>query len=127
ILIRRAGVIERSVKWVRRHPALSTIYALLVVITIGAAAWRVAGEPGGSRTLSLPVRNARPDRRPVGVAVSWNGRALGRVTLAGDGWKRLVLPVAGPGVLRLAVSETFRPDRPDDLRRLGIEAGADPP
>ncbi len=41
ILIRRAGVIERSVKWVRRHPALSTIYALLVVITIGASAWRV--------------------------------------------------------------------------------------
>jgi len=92
-----------------------------------AAAWRVAGEPGVTRILSLPVRNARPDRRPVGVAVSWNGGAPGQVTLAGDAWKRLVLPVAGPGVLRLAVSETFRPERPDDPRRLGIEIGADPP
>lgn len=41
ILIRRAGVVERSVKWVRRHPALSTIYGLLLVMTIGAATWRV--------------------------------------------------------------------------------------
>ncbi|MEK6644192.1 MAG: protein kinase [Planctomycetota bacterium] len=41
ILIRRAGVVERSVKWVRRHPALSTIYGLLIVMTIGAGTWRV--------------------------------------------------------------------------------------
>jgi len=92
-----------------------------------AAAWRIAGEPGIARTLSLPVRNARPDRRPVNVAVSWNERPLGRVTLTADTWKRLILPVSGSGVLRLAVSETFRPARPDDTRRLGIEVGADPP
>ncbi|MEK7327869.1 MAG: protein kinase, partial [Chloroflexota bacterium] len=41
ILIRRAGVVERSVKWVRRHPALSTIYGLLLVMMIGAGTWRV--------------------------------------------------------------------------------------
>ena len=95
--------------------------------TAEAAAWRVTGEPGATRTLSLPVRNARPDRRPVSLAVSWNGRALGRVQLAGDAWKRLELPVAGPGVLQLAISETFRSERPNDRRRLGIEVGADPP
>lgn len=92
-----------------------------------AAAWRVAGEPGLARTVSLPVRNARPDRRPVSVAVSWNGRFLGRVALVPDGWKRLEVPVAGAGVLRLGISETFQPARTDDTRSLGIEVGPDLP
>jgi O-antigen ligase len=92
-----------------------------------AAAWRVAGEPVPTRTLSLPVRNARPDRRPLTVSVSWNGRFLGRVTLAAEGWKRLEVPIAGPGVFRLGISETFRPTRPEDTRHLGIEVGADFP
>jgi O-antigen ligase len=92
-----------------------------------AAAWSVAGEPGLARTLSLPVRNARPDHRPVSVAVSWNGRFLGRVPLAPDGWKHLEVPVAGAGVLRLGISDTFRPAGPADARHLGIEVGAGSP
>ena len=95
--------------------------------TSASAAWRVAGAPGESRLLSLPVRNARPDRQTVTLDAFWNDRPLGAVPLAAGGWKRLELRAEGPGVLRIGVSETFRPDRPDDTRRLGIEVGADPP
>ena len=42
--------------------------------TSAAAAWLVPGTPGTERTLSLPVRNARPDGQPVALDVSWNGR-----------------------------------------------------
>lgn len=34
---------------------------------------------------------------------------------------------AGLGVLRLGISETFRPARPEDARCLGIEVGAGSP
>jgi O-antigen ligase len=92
-----------------------------------AAAWLVPGTPGADRTLSLPVRNARPDGQPVDVEVSWNGRPAGRVALSAAGWRRLELPVTGPGVLKLEIGETFRPAVRRDPRRLGIEVGPDLP
>ncbi len=92
-----------------------------------AAAWLVPGTSGTHRTLSLPVRNARPDGQPVEVDVSWNGSLAGRATLPAAGWKRLELPVAGSGVLKLETGRTFRPAAAGDPRRLGIEVGADPP
>ena len=95
--------------------------------TGGAAAWLVSGTTGTDRTLSLPVRNARPDGQPVDVDVSWNGRLTGRVTLSAAGWKRLEIPVRGPGVLKLGISETFRPAERWVSRRLGIEVGPDLP
>jgi O-antigen ligase len=91
--------------------------------TARAAAWRVPGMPGGRQTLALPVRNTRPDLRAVSLAVFWNDRPLGRVALAASSWKRLEVPVEGAGILRLEVSETFRPSRAEDSRRLGIEVG----
>jgi O-antigen ligase len=95
--------------------------------TTKAAAWYVTGRPARSKALALPVRNARPDRTPVDVGVRWNGKFLGRVTLPADGWKVLEVPAAGPGVLALRISETFRPAAPGDSRNLGIEVGADAP
>lgn len=92
-----------------------------------AAAWRVTGGQGEATTLALAVRNARPDGRPVSLAVSWNGRPLGSVSLPAEGWKRLEVPATAPGVLRIGVSETFRPAAPGDPRSLGIEVGADGP
>jgi O-antigen ligase len=92
--------------------------------TSHAAAWLVPGTPGASRILALPVRNARPDLRAVPLALFWNDRPLGRVVLAASGWKRLEVPSDGPGVFRIEMSETFRPSRTEDARRLGIEVGA---
>jgi hypothetical protein len=52
------------------------------------------------------------------------------VPLPAGAWRRLEVPVpADTGaalVLRLGVSETFRPIAKDDRRELGIEVGADP-
>ncbi len=95
--------------------------------TSAAAAWLVPGTPGTERTLSLPVRNARPDGQPVALDVSWNGHPSGRVTLPVAGWKRLELRVNGPGVLRLGIGETFRPAGRRDPRLLGIEVGPELP
>ncbi len=92
-----------------------------------AAAWRVDGRGDTVQMLALPVRNARPDRRPVSIDVSWNDRFLGRVSLPAEGWKRLEVPASGEGVLGLKVSETFRPAAPGDPRSLGIEVDPDAP
>ena len=91
--------------------------------TARAAAWRLHGTEGVARTVALPVRNARPDGKRVTLAVFWNDRLLGHVPLPASSWKRLEVPAAGPGVLRLGISDTFRPVRSFDLRRLGIETG----
>ncbi len=88
-----------------------------------AAAMDVAVPDGGGRTVSLPVRNARPDRAPVLVDVYWDDRLRGRVPLPFGGWRRLELRIPDSGVLRLVPSATFRPLRGPDQRRLGIEVG----
>jgi O-antigen ligase len=94
--------------------------------TTRAAAWRVAPF-GTSAILVLPVRNARPDGRPVALEVFVDDAPHGRVTLAAGGWKRLEVPFArGDSVLRVAVSETFRPLLAGDRRHLGIETGRAP-
>jgi hypothetical protein len=41
IASRRAGPVEKAVKWVRRHPALAAIYALSVLLLAGGITWRV--------------------------------------------------------------------------------------
>lgn len=84
-----------------------------------------SGRPAGPSDLSLPVRNARPDGRPVGIEVSWNDRLAGRVTLPRAGWYRLELPVRGSGVLLLRVDPPFRPGA-GDARLLGVEVGPAP-
>lgn len=99
--------------------------------TAGAAAWRIPGLTGGGAAMAvLPVRNARPDARPVALDV-WVGDApRGRVTLPPGAWRRLEVPVAAaPGadvLLRILVSETFRPPGRGDPRALGIETGPAP-
>jgi serine/threonine protein kinase/tetratricopeptide (TPR) repeat protein len=40
ILARRVGPIEKAVKWVRRHPAMTTIIVLSVGLTLGGIMWR---------------------------------------------------------------------------------------
>jgi O-antigen ligase len=111
--------------------------------TSSSATWRVAPPAAaGARTrppagwiVSLPVRNARPDGRTVALAVFWNDELRGRVALPPAGWKRLELAAAFPaaseagpaaGVLRIAVSDSFRPARSEDRRLLGIETGVFP-
>jgi O-antigen ligase len=113
--------------------------------TASSAAWRLASPPAlGPRTrrpsgwvLTLPVKNARPDGETVLVDVFWDDQLRGRVALPATGWKSLRLPVSfrppaedGPavstGVLRIAVSETFRPTSREDNRQLGIETGVAP-
>lgn len=41
ILSRRVGPIEKAIKWIRRHPAMTTIIVLSVLIVAGGYAWRV--------------------------------------------------------------------------------------
>lgn len=111
--------------------------------TTSSAAWRLTPPgPGGFRAqrpagwlLSLAVRNARPDGKPVSLDVFWDDVLRGRVTLPTSGWKKLELSVAfrpeaeaatATGVLRIAVSDSFRPARREDRRLLGIETGALP-
>ncbi|MEO8055863.1 MAG: O-antigen ligase family protein [Acidobacteriota bacterium] len=96
--------------------------------TAAAAAWRIPGALQAS-TAVLPVRNARPDGRPVALDVWVDDVLRGRVTLPGGSWRRLEVPVpaaTAPVVLRVAVAESFRPPAHDDLRDLGIETGVAP-
>ena len=39
IASRRVGWIEKGVKWVRRHPAMTTIVGLCLVLAVGSAVW----------------------------------------------------------------------------------------
>jgi O-antigen ligase len=99
--------------------------------TASAAAWRIPCPPGaGAAVALLPVRNARPDGRPVALDVWVDDVPRGRVTLAQGVWRRLEVPVAEasgePVVLRVSVSETFRPLAHGDARDLGIETGPAP-
>lgn len=41
ILSRRVGPLEKAIKWVRRHPGLTTIISLSLAICIGATLWTV--------------------------------------------------------------------------------------
>jgi hypothetical protein len=104
--------------------------------TSSAAAWRIGGGPrdpkdglpkgsafSPSRIL-LPIRNARPDARPVTLTIYWNDKLAGRVVLPAGGWRRLTLPIDSPGVLRIHLSTVFRPRF--DPRSLGIEVGLEP-
>jgi hypothetical protein len=99
-----------------------------------AAAWRIGPPetPDGRRPplkpslLALPVRNARPDLRAVTLDVFWNDAPRGRVRVTSGAWRRVQMPIDGPGVLRIAVEETFRPAARSDRRRLGVEVGTAP-
>jgi O-antigen ligase len=81
----------------------------------------LCGEPGRAGVLRLPVRNGRPDRRPVTLQVFWDDVPRGRVTLSSGGWRALELRVPGRGVLRASVTPDFIPL--PDSRRLGIAVG----
>jgi O-antigen ligase len=98
--------------------------------TAAAAAWRIPAGPGGAAVAVLPVRNARPDGRTLGLDVWVDDAPRGHLTLPAGPWRRLEVPVAAapgaPVVLRLAVSETFRPLAGSDRRELGIETGPAP-
>jgi O-antigen ligase len=88
-----------------------------------AAAMPIELPSGGGGVLSVPIRNARPDRALVMVDVLWDDRLRGRVAIPFGGWHRLEIPVETPGVLRLVPSSTFRPLRGPDRRHLGVELG----
>jgi O-antigen ligase len=98
--------------------------------TAGTATWRVAREEAGPTVLALPVRNVRPDGRPITLDVWIDDVHRGRVPLGPGGWRRLEVPLAasspGPVVLRVGVSQTFRPEGHADARSLGIETGPQP-
>jgi hypothetical protein len=96
--------------------------------TSASAAWRIPA-PARPSAAALPVRNARPDGRPVALDVWVDDALRGRVTLPAGGWRRLEVPLpagTAPVVLRLGVSETFRPLAHGDARELGVETGAAP-
>ena len=102
--------------------------------TAGRSAGSPSRRPGGSRpraaasTAILPIRNARPDGRPVALEVWVDDVPRGRVTLPAGAWRRLEVPTASRerSVLRLRAAETFRPLARDDRRELGIETGPAP-
>ncbi len=98
--------------------------------TAATAAWRIPGAPVGAAVVVLPVRNARPDGRTLGLDVWVDDAPRGRVMLPAGAWRDLEVPVdaesGAPVVLRLAVSETFRPLAHSDRRELGIETGPAP-
>jgi O-antigen ligase len=99
--------------------------------TSATAAWRIAGtQGGGAATAVLPVRNARPDGRTLGLDVWVDDAPRGRATLPAGPWRLLEVPVTAtsgaPVVLRVAVSETFQPLVRSDQRELGIETGTSP-
>jgi hypothetical protein len=85
--------------------------------------------PGSNRTLlTLPVRNSRPDGRPVAVDVYWGDALRGRVTLPPGSWKRIELAVPSDesAVLRIRVVPPFRPASRRDPRMLGVQTGSGP-
>jgi hypothetical protein len=88
-----------------------------------AAAMPIELPSGGGCVVSVPIRNARPDRAPVFVEVLWDDRPRGRVSIPFGAWLRLEIPVETSGVLRLVPSSTFRPPRGPDRRYLGVELG----
>ena len=99
--------------------------------TSATAAWRIGGSPGGGASIVvLPVRNARPDGRTLGLDIWVDDAPRGRVVLPAGPWRLLEVPVApapgAPVVLRVAVSETFQPLGRSDRRELGIETGPVP-
>src|SRR5262249_42154850 len=52
IASRRATIFERGMKWIRRHPALTAIYALSLIVLAGASLWT---------TQIIRTRHARAD------------------------------------------------------------------
>ena len=99
--------------------------------TASAAAWRLTPSTApGPAALVLPVRNARPDGHAVALDVWVDDVPHGRVVLAPGPWRRLEVPAAlapgAPVVLRIGVSETFRPAARGDGRELGIETDLAP-
>lgn len=90
--------------------------------TGSSAAFRVDAPPGRSLVV-LPVKNARPAGDLLDLTVLWNDTPLMRVPLQAERWRELVVPVTGPGVLRLVPASTFRPLSTRDRRRLGLEVG----
>jgi hypothetical protein len=87
-----------------------------------AAAFHVAEGPEKG-TFVLPVRNARPDGHPVEVRMFWNDVLAGVMSVPVGPWMSLECPIQGNGVLRLELSDFFRPSDRRDRRVLGIEVG----
>ncbi|HKC24146.1 MAG TPA: O-antigen ligase family protein [Thermoanaerobaculia bacterium] len=103
--------------------------------TAEAAAWRIGGQTSEEprralrvrpHVLELPLRNARPDGRPVWLDVFWDDKLRGRVRVPSGRWQRLELAIDGPGILRLETADWFRPLARGDRRRLGVEVGPEP-
>ncbi len=96
-----------------------------------SAAWLVEApslSPGDRVVLALPVRNARPDGRPVALDVFFDDTSRGSVALPAGEWKRLEVTVSpgARGVLRIRVVSPFRPPSRNDSRLLGIQIGSGP-
>lgn len=78
---------------------------------------------GGDAVFRLQVRNARPDGQTVELTLFWNDAPAGVVVLPPGPWQVLECPIRGSGVLRVRLSDVFRPADRRDRRLLGIEVG----
>lgn len=56
---RRVGPIEKSIKWIRRHPAKFTIAMLVVVMIAGGVAWYAQAEAAQRRALAQAEASRR--------------------------------------------------------------------
>ena len=59
ILIRRSGPIERATKWVRRHPAITSICGLVLALAAVTTVWRVQAER--ARAIHVAEMHSRAD------------------------------------------------------------------
>ena len=84
----------------------------------------------GERTVSFRVQNARPDGRPVAVAVDLDGRSAATLDVPAGGETRDVSLDVPPGarILRMRTTPDFVPRElaaGDDRRRLAIRVAGD--
>ena len=89
ILSRRVGPVEKAFKWVRRHRALTAIFALSFAILVGAAVWTVESIKAREREASSLVQKAfdllaYEDYRETARSREWlaKARSLGADDLA---------------------------------------------
>ena len=83
ILSRRTGLLEKGVKWVKRHPAKFTIGCLLVLMAVGAVVWSVQAQA-----------NLRQQQRQA-IDAAWT--ELARTDYRNGARARAMLPAAPSG------------------------------
>ncbi len=77
----------------------------------------------GPGMLTITVRNAGPSREIVTLTLFFEDKYRGAVKIPPNGFRSVLLPIVGPGVLRVLVEPSFVPEGTGDSRPLGVETG----